>query len=672
MKRILLSISLLLTACCIEAETRTAEQALAVAQQFVSNSTTFGRARSVDVTLAPKAAVGPKLLKGIVPSLAPAYYIYNVKDQGMVIVSGDDRFTDILGYSESSCISGEQELPDGLQYWLSFLSEEMSAAIEAGYNPARAAAPASTDMTESVAPLLTSKWNQNAPYNDKLQGYMTGCVATGTAQVMNYWKYPASGKGSHQGAYAPGFSADFSSTKYDWAHMLDTYGTGWETKQEVDAVATLMLHVGVATDMRWGKDQSATPNNFAAFALQNYFGYNKNLYIESRDHMSLGAWKSLLVQQLQTGHPLCYAGMSSKTGSSAGHFFVCDGYDASNGKFHFNWGWAGSYDGYYAVTALEPGTGGIGAGAGQFNYYQSIFVNVQPEECGEYQAHFDAITVTPSGSSKSKVKVATTGLTNNNTYNFAGTFGLAVYNADGTFHKYIPSATTLPLTGFNIGSAYSVEYSYEVNASDVAAGTYTICAAVWSDRDQKVFPIRANYINATYYTMTVSGSNVAFSPLSNQPNLTLTSVSLVNSPLENTLFQNFLTHFRLVITNNSATEFNDEVGVQFEQSRSKKGIISMPVVIAAGETKAIDLYGTMPTTVNLGSVSVKAVYGYDGTFTTLGNTLSATVMSKDEAVSVGSIPTDASQQATRYNLSGRRVADNEKGIIITNGKKYLK
>ena len=33
------------------------------------------------------------------------------------------------------------------------------------------------------------------------------------------------------------------------------------------------------------------------------------------------------------------------------HAFICDGYD-DNGLFHFNWGWSGSHNGFFAMSAL--------------------------------------------------------------------------------------------------------------------------------------------------------------------------------------------------------------------------------------------------------------------------------------------------------------------------------
>lgn len=644
---------------------RTASQALQIAKDFVTVAPQFRGVRSVSLTLAPMATVRESRS---FTANTPAYYICNVSDKGFVVVSGDDRFKSILGYSDQGAVVDAENLPDGLQYWLSFLSEEMSAAIEAGYEPSGlASAQSAGDPSQSVAPLIKTKWNQNQPYNNKLQGNMTGCVATGMAQVMKFWNYPQKGTGSHTGAYSPNFSADFSATTYDWANMLETYGTGWESQKETDAVATLMLHVGVATDMRWGKDQSATPNAYGAFALQNYFNYNPNLYIETRDHLSLGAWKALLIDQLQSGHPLCYSGMSTESGG-VGHFFVCDGYDATTGKFHFNWGWAGQFDGYYDVTALEPGTGGIGAGAGKFNYWQSIFVNVQPEATGEYKVNFHAETVNMKNSSnKAEVSITPSGLSNENTYAFKGSIGMAIYNADGTFNSYEASDATFPMANFHIGSNYTGPWEYKVNLSKLAEGTYTVCSAVWSDREQKVFPVRAKYDNTTYYTMTVTSSGVSFVPTDRTVELASTSV-VVGNGASSDIYQNVPATFQVTVTNSSAIDFNDEIGVYLHYGRSSKQYITTPAYIPAGETRVITVKGKPTLSPNDG-FSLEACYGVNGTYTTIGETI--TVNIKPETDGITDIEAET-VEAPAYNIAGIRVNDSAKGIIIKGGKKIVK
>ncbi len=666
MKKSLLSIALALATLSASAAPRTAQQALDIARRFAMDTPSLYGMRSAALSLAPTSSA--QMSKGTAKATAPAYYVCNFKDNGFVIVSGDDRFKEVLGYSLNGEFAADQ-MPDGLKYWLSFLSDEMAAAIESGYEPAEIKAQLyASNVSQSVAPLLKTRWNQNSPYNNKINGNMTGCVATGTAQVMNYWKYPAKGTGSHTGAYSPNYSADFGATTYDWAHMADEYGTGWESREEVEAVSTLMLHVGVATDMRWGTKESGTPNPYAAYALHHFFNYNPNLYIESRDQVSLGAWKALIIDQLQTGHPLCYAGMGSADGG-VGHFFVCDGYSASDGKFHFNWGWSGLYDGYYALTALEPGTGGIGAGVGTYNYWQSIFVNVQPEKTGEYHANFDAITSKVTGNNKSSLKLNVTQVTNNNTYDFKGTIGLAVYNEDGSLNKYIASGENFPVAGHAIGHMTSGTTTFNVNAQSLEDGTYTVCVAVWSDRDQNVHPVRAKYDNDTYYTMKVSGSSVNITPASREINLTEESALVLASNGESNMFQNIVAHFKVTVKNNTAVTFNDEIGVFVSGGRGSNQYITAPALIAAGETKVIDVYGAPILNVKDG-YTVKACYGNNGTYTTFGDAL--TVNIKAEADGIQTIVSDPRQSSSAtYNLTGQRVDNATKGIVISKGKKII-
>lgn len=662
MKKTILSIALALAAAGASAAPRTANQALDIARRFVTETSIFKNLRATTVTLAPTATA--QMAKGN-NATTPSYYVCNIDKGGFVIISGDDRFKEVLGYSTNGTYDAA-ELPDGFAYWMQFLSDEMATAIDNGYEPSGIDAPTyPVNAEQSVEPMITTRWSQDQPYNNKLNGNMTGCVATGIAQVMNFWKYPSTGTGNHTGAYSPNFSANFGTTIYDWANMLNVYGTGWESNAEIEAISTLMLHLGVATDMQWDKNASATPAAFGAYALINYFKYNKNLYIESRDQLSLGAWKSLLINQLQTGHPICYSGMGTADGK-LGHFFVCDGYDAKNGKFHFNWGWAGKYDGYYEITALEPGTGGIGAGAGSYDYWQSIFVNVQPEETGEYHANFDATAVKFTNSTdKSVVRINADKLAYNCSKPFKGTIGVAIYATDGSFIKYIPSAYIFPEVTFIIGNSYRDAFYYYVNLSDVADGTYTVCAAVMGE-DNNITPVRAKYDAATYYTMTVSNSSVQFDGQDNTANITINSVSLADNT-DGNIYQNVPARFIVNITNNSAKQFNDEIGVYISGGRGTNAYITVPAVVAAGETKNVMVYGATSLNVKDG-YTVKGCYGKNGTYQTDGNTMTINV--KPEADGIEDITLQPTSNTT-YNLAGQRVNSAAKGIVIQNGKKMV-
>ena len=54
-----------------------------------------------------------------------------------------------------------------------------------------------------------------------------------------------------------------------------------------------------------------------------------------------------------------------------GHAFVCDGYD-NNDNFHFNWGWSGSYNGFYAIGDLNP------YGATNYSQQNKAIINLRP------------------------------------------------------------------------------------------------------------------------------------------------------------------------------------------------------------------------------------------------------------------------------------------------------
>lgn len=673
MKKTILSIALALVAVAVNAAPRTAEQALDIAKRFVGESFIFSGNRKAALTLAPTATA--QMARGTGASVeTPAYYVCNVEGEGFVIVSGDDRFKEILGYSTNGTYD-QNNMPDGFAYWMQFLSNEMETAIANGYEPSNITTPAyAANAGQSVEPLVKTKWNQNSPYNKKLNGNMTGCVATGMAQVMNYWKYPTHGTGSHTGAYSPNFFADFSATTYDWANMLNMYGYdknlnpggGWESNAEVDAVATLMLHCGVATDMQWGKDQSATANMYAAHALISFFNYNKYLYSESRDHVSLGAWKALLIDQLQTGHPLCYSGQSG----NVGHFFVCDGYDATTGKFHFNWGWSGMYDGYYEITSLEPGTGGIGAGMGSYNSMQQIFVNMQPTVTGSASVHFEAGNVAMTASNKN-VNVTVTTIDNNNTQTVKGSIGVAVYGTDGTLVKYV-SVNEFPMSGLHIGATYSGDYKYTANMNGIANGTYTVCAAVGMEDIDGIFPVRAKYDNTTYYTMKVTSTGITLTAQNHNADLTITSVALTSNS-EGNMFQNVMATFDVTVKNNSAQEFNDEIGVNISGGRGSSQNLTVPATIGAGETKTIKVYGTPTLTVKDG-YTVKGCYGNNGTYTATGNGVILNI--KDESLAgIDDIVEDIKPENTNapmFNIAGQRVNGNAKGIVIKEGKKVVK
>ena len=311
---------------------------------------------------------------------------------GFVVVAGDDRLPQVLGYGESGDFSAKQ-LPDAVQYWL----DEMNRQIAFLQSHGNVAAHQPAKRQTAVAPLLTTQWSQEAPYNDLCPTYetngvtsraVTGCVATATAQIMNYYKWPAVGRGSHSyvcnvnNVTRTELSADFSQSVYQWDLMLDFYDSN-SSAESCEAVAKLMSDVGISMDMGYGSSSGAS-EMAASQALNTYFGYNARNYWLNRDYYGAAEWDQLLFDEISARRPVMYCGYSFSGIDGGGHAFVLDGFNA-DGYFHVNWGWGGYYDGYFVVSVLAP------TSSMNFEFMQDGLFGLVPENQDDAVEDFIAV-----------------------------------------------------------------------------------------------------------------------------------------------------------------------------------------------------------------------------------------------------------------------------------------
>ena len=244
----------------------------------------------------------------------------------------------------------------------------------------------------SVAPLLSSTWGQRAPYNFMCPlkdptpwgGYQpdelhcrVGCVAVAMGQIMRYHQWPAQGEGSNSVVYpvlsmnAHTFSVDFSEANYDWNNMIDDY-SGDYTEAQARAVAQLLYHCAVASNMLFERTFSFSTNFTAGDALVKYFHYDGNrMQTRMRSDYSRDEWLNMVREELSQGRPIFYEAISiSLTEGIYAHSFVIDGYN-EDGLVHVNWGWYGHEDGYYDIDLLDPP-------GYSFNSYQDMITGIQP------------------------------------------------------------------------------------------------------------------------------------------------------------------------------------------------------------------------------------------------------------------------------------------------------
>ena len=453
---------------------RDVSQAKEIAKTFLTDKNTLLKRSSVtspEFNLVYLAQSTPTLRSG--SDVQPYYYIFNVNENnGFIIVSGNDNAKGVLGYSDNGSFD-KNNLPQGFEYWLNFYQEEIEYLYELEETE-----PSSVNDNEFyyednfpalIEPFVQAKWNQDYPYNmycpeidSTGQQAVSGCVATAAAQVMHYYRWPEKGDSSKTyttRTHKIELSVDYSDTYYDWDNMTNTYNSK-STQEENEAVGTLMYHVGTAADMNYGTTSGAYTRDMAK-ALVTYFNYDKNIRYIQRTYYSFTEWENIIKTELTEGRPVLYAGSSS----SGAQLFVCDGYDM-NDFFHINWGWGGSSDGYFELTALTPGTQGIGGTTGGYNRSQEIIIGIQ-KPTQELQEPFYEITMknAPEISVDRTNRTDTFKITVASIYNrgsnlFSGKFGVALY-ADNELKNILIEKDVDSLKANYGWSTYNIDTSIE-------------------------------------------------------------------------------------------------------------------------------------------------------------------------------------------------------------------
>lgn len=318
------------------------------------------------------------------------YYVFNKgSQQGYVIVSGDDQTEPILGY----CDSGEfdyTKLPPNMKEWIDGYARQIARIQTEGAPVIRDAIPTHPKVDE----LMKSRWSQGYPYNLTCPEYfslgrsVTGCVATAMAQLLYYNREKSV---SETTAAMPAYDTWTAHATYghlhvegipegspiDWENMKDEYGSATEKQRK--AVADLMHYCGVAVKMDYTNSSSGAQSHDAYLAFTKYFGYGSSVrYVSYSSVTSDTQWDDIIYKEIAAGRPIYISGANS----SVGHAFVADGYDG-NLRYHINWGWGGTSNGYYLLTNLTPGQQGIGGSNDGYNDYREIIIGIEPENYGE-------------------------------------------------------------------------------------------------------------------------------------------------------------------------------------------------------------------------------------------------------------------------------------------------
>ncbi len=218
-----------------------------------------------------------------------------------------------------------------------------------------------SDILDAVGPLVTNIWqNYKFPYNayfpeasDGINGRVgNACGHTAIAKILHYWEFPIVGNDeltfTDVGGYS--WSANFAATTYNYDNMPDYLPYGSSEAEYAD-VATLVYHAATSMHDYWGSGTNITN---MAYAMSHYFNFT-NAQAVSRFDYTKAEWTALLKNEIDQGRIVLVGGMSldicgewHEGNCIAGHWYICDGYNA-DGEFHLRYNY-GDYDYFYDVN----------------------------------------------------------------------------------------------------------------------------------------------------------------------------------------------------------------------------------------------------------------------------------------------------------------------------------
>ena len=560
MKKVILLVAVICYGGFIQAKPVDVKTAQAFATKYLAQKfAEQNKATKFELELANTADVNSKT--------APELYIFNVpNNQGFIMIAADDIVPPVLAYSTESAFSVD-DTHNPAKYYVGKYQRQINTARN--YNlPANAKTieewnnggfTSRTKSGHSVAQMLTTTWDQCVGYNGLcpadpaaagtcgVQIVPTGCVATATAQIMNYWKYPTHGYLNHSyPAYGYGvLSFDFQNFTFRWSDMFSS------SINQTAAVDTLMFAIGVAIDMGYGPTGSGAcvvsndcSGGGAEAALRKYFLYDGNLH-GLKEYTNDSLWVVMLENELNHGRPIDYAGAEA---SGEGHNFVFDGYNTTD-HFHVNWGWSGASNGYFLVSNLAPPALGVGAGGGNFDADEEAVVGIAPPPA---LALSDAISPATQTISYNQPFTLSANIQNNGPYDFKGFLAAIVTDLNGNFagifkpkqHGLLLDTITLSntltfnqdtvfTTGSNgLSGLYPGTYNVSIFSMTADAPTWTLVNNGTSNNVAQIVVSGATGINGVVLDGTISmmpnPANDAVKIENNNPMVEFKKIEIMN------------------------------------------------------------------------------------------------------------------------------------------------
>ncbi len=310
-------------------------------------------------------------------------YAFDLDPAGYIVVTASSALPPVIAYSFESNF-GTLE-PDNPLFEL--LKEDLSERIEISKTPGSFIVSQNKDRWKTILniklvsgsdPLfeqwpatgdgwLKTNWTQNPPYNnfcpmDPVTGLRSyaGCPATAMAQIMNFHETGNNTRFDDSDDYFHNYAGrqywiddDCEATGFACFPALNTFLDTLEahyksnTALTDDDKAALTFACGVATRSVFTSQGSGTFGVGQAYDAYLRFGCSTVELLDSND----ADLYDRLKQNIKDTLPAHLAIVDESW--STGHNVVADGYNTDD-YYHLNFGWGGSYNGWYLLPQEIP------------------------------------------------------------------------------------------------------------------------------------------------------------------------------------------------------------------------------------------------------------------------------------------------------------------------------
>ena len=347
----------------------------------------------------------------------PNMYFYQKDDGSGGLITpalgsdNDDEsspFNPLLGYwDDPTTNTNDDSMPPGLVDLLESYDREISWVAENESELENEEGEAGEDDGEAsenidIGPLIECQWDQKEPYYNKM-GFgtsksCTGCGATAIAQILYYWGCQINDYNNKLRRVGSNLIEGYKSTKtktvdgksvtfnysipnleslpeFDYDNLIKAYKDKNWSPDQANAVSQLMLYCACAARSNFSPLGTGSNINTLVDVFKNYLGFStdKLKKIKESEYRNKNDFINCLINEIKEGRPCLFNAQDSN--GKGGHHFICDGYKSINNTFHINWGWNGSKDGWFTLTATKSS---LNPGSYKFNTNQKAIIGIRP------------------------------------------------------------------------------------------------------------------------------------------------------------------------------------------------------------------------------------------------------------------------------------------------------